>query len=215
MAGSAGAVYTCVCNVADLLPLSLFILRRQIFDNNKQVLLIALLFVAVISSYAIAIRYSWAGMYSVPVAAIPLMMTVMFDSRVALFGLWTLAFIGGHFLGFDFEFTFATIFAGSLGIFSVRDIKNRGQIFLSAAIVALGYAAVLGAAWLLYDVPIDIWKGDFIRAMINTAQIIVVLPLLWIFERVFDVTTDLDLAGVVGYEPPAAQRAQFACARDV
>ncbi len=173
--------------------LYLYILRRQIFDNNKHVLLIALLFIGVISSYAVAIRYPWAGMYSVPVAAIPLMMTVMFDSRVALFGLWTLAFIGGHFLGFDFEFTFATIFAGSLGIFSVRDIKNRGQIFLSAAIVALGYAAVLGAGWLLYDVPMDIWSEDFIRAMINTAQIIVVLPLLWVFERAFDITTDLTL----------------------
>ena len=132
-------------------------------------------------------------MYLVPVAAIPLMMTVMFDSRVALFGLWTLAFIGGHFLGFDFEYTFATIFAGSLGIFSVRDIKNRGQIFLSAAIVALGYAIVLGASWLLYDVPIDIWSDDFVRAMINAAQIIVVLPLLWVFERAFDITTDLTL----------------------
>lgn len=173
--------------------LYLYLLRRQIFDNNKHVLLIALLFIAVIGSYAIAIRYSWAGMYAVPVAAVPLMLTVMFDSRVALFGLWTLAFIGGHYLGFDFEFTFATLFAGSLGIFSVRDIKNRGQIFMSAAIVALGYTAVLGAGWLLYDVPVDIWTDDFVRAMINTAQIIVVLPLLWIFERIFDITTDLTL----------------------
>ena len=173
--------------------LYLYVLRRQIFDNNKHVLLIAILFLAIILSFAIAVRYPWAGLYAVPVAAIPLMMTVMFDSRVALFGLWTLAFIGGHFAGFDFEYTFATIFAGSLGIFSVRDIKNRGQIFLSATIVAIGYTIVLGASWLLYDIPMDLWTHDFARAMVNAAQIIVVLPLLWIFERAFDITTDLTL----------------------
>ena len=173
--------------------LYLFVLRRQIFDNNKYILLIAILFTAVIGSFAVAVRYPWAGIYSVPVAAIPLMLTVLFDSRVALFGLWALAFIGGHFIGYDFEYTFATIFAGTLGIFSVRNIKNRGQIFLSAAIVAFGYAVVLGAGWLLYDVPLDAWKDDFIRAMINAAQIIVVLPLLWVFERAFDITTDLTL----------------------
>ncbi len=173
--------------------LYLYVLRRQIFDNNKHVLLIAILFLAIILSFAIAVRYPWAGLYAVPVAAIPLMMTVMFDSRVALFGLWTLAFIGGHFAGFDFEYTFATIFAGTLGIFSVRDIKNRGQIFLSATIVAIGYTIVLGASWLLYDIPMEIWTTDFARAMVNAAQIIVVLPLLWIFERAFDITTDLTL----------------------
>lgn len=173
--------------------LYLYVLRRPIFDNNKHVLLIALLFAGVIGSFAIAIRYPWAGMYSVPVAVIPLMMTVMFDSRVALFGLWTLAFIGGHFQGYDFEYTFATIFAGSLGVFSVRDIKNRGQIFLSAAIVALGYAMVLGAGWLVNGIPLESLSSDFGRAMINAAQVIVVLPLLWIFEKAFDVTTDLTL----------------------
>ncbi|MEM8489056.1 MAG: HDIG domain-containing metalloprotein, partial [Bacteroidota bacterium] len=173
--------------------LYLFVLRRRVFDNNKHILLIALLFIGIIGSFAIAIRYPWAGMYAVPVAVIPLMMTVMFDSRVALFGLWTLAFIGGHFLNYDFEYTFATIFAGTLGIFSVRDIKNRGQIFLSAAAVAIGYAVVLGASWLLYDVPIELWSNDFGRAMINAAQVIVVVPLLWVFERAFDITTDLTL----------------------
>ena len=173
--------------------LYLFVMRKNIFGDNRKVLLIVLLFIGIICSYAIAVRYPFMGIYSVPVAIVPVMLTVLFDSRVALFGLVALALIGGHFHGYDFEFTLATLFAGVLGVFSVRDIKNRGQIFLSAAIVGLGYAVILFSSWLLYDTSADVLIDDFIRIVINAAQLIVVLPLLWVFERAFDITTDLTL----------------------
>ncbi len=173
--------------------LYLYFLRRQIYDDNRKVLLIALLFAGIIGSYALAIRYPLFGMYAVPVAVAPVMLTVMFDSRVALFGLLTLALVGGHLLGYDFEFTFATIFACNLGVFSVRDIKNRGQIFLSAGMVFLGYGLVLGATWLMYDTPPGLFGEEMIRVGINSLMLIVSLPLLWIFERAFDITTDLTL----------------------
>ena len=173
--------------------LYLFVLRRQIFDDNRKVLLIVLLFIGIIAAYAIAIRNSIFGMYVVPVAIVPVMLTVLFDSRVAIFGLLTLSFIGGHFNGYDFEFTFATLFAGFLGVFSVRDIKNRGQIFLSAAIVGVGYAIVLTSSWLVFDISTEVLTEDLVQVAINAGLLIVVLPLLWVFERAFDITTDLTL----------------------
>ena len=173
--------------------LYLFVLRRQIFDDNRKVLLIVLLFIGIIGTFAIVIRSSVFNIYAIPVAIVPVMLTVLFDSRVALFGLLTLAFIGGHFNGYDFEFAFSTLFAGFLGVFSVRDIKNRGQIFLSAAIVGLGYAVILVSSWLVFDVSTTVLSGDLMSVTINAALLIVVLPLLWVFERAFDITTDLTL----------------------
>lgn len=173
--------------------LYLYILRRQIFDDNRKVLLIVLLFIGIIATYAVVIRSSVFNIYAIPVAIVPVMLTVLFDSRVALFGLLTLAFIGGHFNGYDFEFTFSTLFAGFLGVFSVRDIKNRGQIFLSAAIVGLGYTLILVSSWLVFDVSTTVLSEDLMSVTINAALLIVVLPLLWVFERAFDITTDLTL----------------------
>ena len=173
--------------------LYLYVLRRKIFDDNRKVLLIVLLFIGIIGSYAIVVRSSFLNIYAIPVAIVPVMLTVLFDSRVALFGLITLAFIGGHFNGYDFEFTFATLFAGFLGVFSVRDIKNRGQIFLSAAIVGVGYVIILTSSWLVFDVSTNVLYEDLMSVAINAAQLIVVLPLLWVFERAFDITTDLSL----------------------
>ena len=132
-------------------------------------------------------------MLAVPVAIVSVLLTVMFDSRVALFGTLTLALIGGLLLRYDFEFTFATLFAATLGIYSVRDIRNRSQFYLSAGFVFIGYAVVLLGTYLLQNPTFDRFVGDLISAGINSFLLIMALPLLWVFERVFDITTDIRL----------------------
>jgi len=129
--------------------LYLFLLRRPIFDDAKLMLLINILLLTIILLYGVALRLALVDMYLVPVAVVSILLTVMFDSRAAMFATLTLALLGGLLLGFDFGFTFATIFAGSLGIFSVRDIRNRSQFFLSAGLVFLGYITVLTAGLML------------------------------------------------------------------
>ena len=173
--------------------LYLYILRRPLYDDIRTVLVIALQFCIVIFSFAVAVRSEALGIYVVPVAVAPVMMTVLFDSRIALIGLFSLAFLGGLLTGYDLEFTFATVLAGTFAIFSVRDIKNRGQIFLSAGVLFVGYAIVLGATWLLYDTPREVFLGDLTRVAINAVLLISSLPLLWVFERTFGITTDLTL----------------------
>ncbi len=173
--------------------LYLFLLRRENFDDNKQVLLISILFALVVGLFAIAVRLPTQWMLAVPVAIVSVLLTVIFDSRVGIFGTLTLALIGGNLLGYDFEFAFATIFAGTLGVFSVRDIKNRGQFFLSAGLVFVGYLTVLGATTLFYSAPSSVLLGDLLQAGINSFLLIIAYPLLWVFERAFGVTTDLTL----------------------
>jgi cyclic-di-AMP phosphodiesterase PgpH len=127
------------------------------------------------------------------VAIASVLLTVMFDSRVGLFGTLTIALIGAHLLRFDFEFAFATLLAGALGVFSVRDIRNRGQFFVSAGLVFIGYLAVLVASWLIFDFSAERFLGDMLLVGINSFLLIMAYPLLWVFERAFDITTDLSL----------------------
>ena len=174
--------------------LYLFMVRRLIFDDNPKILLMALLCAGIIGLFALAVRMDAAGMmYAVPVVIVSVVFTVIFDSRVGLFGTLALALIGGLLLGYDFEFTFATLFGGTLGVFSVRDIKNRGQFFLSAGMVFIGYFVILGASWLFIDSSAMLLGSNLLMAAISSFLLIIAYPLLWIFERAFDITTDLTL----------------------
>lgn len=173
--------------------LYLYLLRPQIFSDNRLMFLIALLFLGVIATYGVGMRMALVNMYMVPVAVVAILLTVIFDSRVGLFGTLTLALIGSHLLNYDFTFTFATLFAGTLGIFSVRDIRNRGQFFLSAGVVLVGYVLVLTATWLLQNKPLDRFTDELMFVSINAVLMLLAYPMLWIFERVFGITTDLTL----------------------
>ncbi len=82
--------------------LYLFLLRRSIFEDNRQIMLLAILFAGIVGLYAVAIRVEALAMYIVPVAIAPILLTVIFDSRVGLFGALTLALIGGQLLNYDF-----------------------------------------------------------------------------------------------------------------
>jgi cyclic-di-AMP phosphodiesterase PgpH len=173
--------------------LYLFLIRRRIFDDNRKVFLIALLFAGVIGMLAIALRLPQLYMYAVPVAIASILLTVIFDSRVGIFATLTFGLLGGNLLGYDFEFAFATIFAGAMGVFSVRDIKNRGQFFLSAGLVLIGYLLVLSAGWLIFDPPGERVMSHILQVTVNSFLLLMAYPLLWVFERAFDVTTDLTL----------------------
>ncbi|MDA0873875.1 MAG: HDIG domain-containing protein [Bacteroidetes bacterium] len=173
--------------------LYLYLLRKPIFEDNAMITLITLLFLGVIAVFGVALRAALIDMYVVPVAIVAIVLTVIFDSRVAFFGSLTLALTGSHLLNYDFGFTFATVFASALGIFSVRDIRNRSQFFLSASVVFVGYMLVLTANLLLQGTPTDRFVDLTIFVAINSVLLLLAYPALWIFERVFDVTTDLTL----------------------
>ena len=189
--------------------LYLFLLRRQIFDSNAQIFLITLLFLMIIGLFAAAIRISPVAMLAVPVAIVSVVVTVIFDSRVGFFATLALGLIGAVMLGYDLEFFFATIAAGVLGVFSVRDIKNRGQFFLSGGAVFLGYFWILVATWLYLGRPTDQFWVDTLYVGANAFMLIMAYPLLWVFERAFDITTDLTLLELSDTNRPLLRELSF------
>lgn len=173
--------------------LYLYLMRRQVFFETRYLMLIGLLFAVIIVFFGVAVRLPEAAALAVPVSLASILLTVIFDSRVGMFGTITLACIGGLVFGYDFEFTFATIFAGMLAVFSVRDVKNRSQIILSAGLVFGAYVVMASAYLLLNAGELDDYLSDIALIGINSVLLLLAYPLLWIFERTFGVTTDLTL----------------------
>jgi putative nucleotidyltransferase with HDIG domain len=171
--------------------LYLYLLRRAVFDDNTMVVLMAVLFAATVGLFAFALRVPYLQMYVVPVSILAVLLTVMFDSRVGLFGTITISMIGAVLLQYDFEFFFATVFAGTMGVHSVRDIKNRAQFFLSAGVVFLSYTVVLGATYLLQGTATTFLLADLVQVAISSFFLVMAYPLLWVFERSFGLSTDL------------------------
>lgn len=173
--------------------LYLYLFRARIFRDNLQLGLLVLLFGFAMTLHTLASSIAPQARWSVPVALVPILLTVVFDSRLGFFGAVTLALLSGLFWGKDFELALAVLFGSALAVFSVRDITHRGQFFATAGLVFAAHAAVWIGFALLRSAP---WE-DFGRMLAyiggNAVLTLLAYPLLWIVERLFRLTTDLTL----------------------
>ena len=186
--------------------LYLYLIRREIYQSNRDLLLIVLLFGLIVGLYALTVRLPWANLYAVPVALVAVQLTIVFNSTVGLLGTLALAFIGGAMVGLDLEYGMASFLGGTLGVFSVRDIKNRGQFVISALLVFLGHLVVLAASWLYLGAPASRLGEEVFFAAIGSSFIITSYLVLWGLERVFDITTDLTLLELSDTNRPVLKR---------
>ena len=80
--------------------------RPEIFRSTKFILLLALFYAAVVVSFGMVVRFAPIEfIYAVPVVIVSVLLTVIFDSRLAFFGTFVLALLGGLMLDSNFTYT--------------------------------------------------------------------------------------------------------------
>ncbi len=172
----------------------LYLYRRTIFNNNAMFLLVFLAMGIIIAASAIIYHVESVPSYIVPVAIAPIILTIIFDSRVGLISTFTLALLTGIIHSNSFQYVVATTTACSLGLYTVRDIKDRSQFFFTTpGIVFLAYAVVL-TGFNLSD--FNEWSElgtELTFVGINAVFILFTYPLILLFEKLFNVTTDFTL----------------------
>ncbi len=168
--------------------------RPMVYSSNKSMVLLSLLYAGTVIAFAAVIRLApMEFMYAVPVVIVSVLLTVIFDSRLALLGTLALAIVGGFLLHSDFTYTWATLVGGVFATFSARSLRNRGQLFLTATYAFGGYALAFATVWLYEGIA---WSsiGEYLLfAGIGSFLLVTAYPFVWVLERVFDITTDLRL----------------------
>ncbi len=172
----------------------LYLYRRTIFDSPAMFLLVFLVLSLIIVPSAFIYQIESVNSFIVPVAVAPIILTIIFDSRVGLMATITLALITGLIYDSSFEYTVATTDACSLGVFSVRDIKKRSQFFFTTpGVVFITYLLVVGGFALARFSGWEKLLNDSFFIAINAVFILFTYPLILLFEKMFKVTTDFTL----------------------
>ena len=187
----------------------LFLFRKRIFNDNSSLGLITSLF-CLEGLFAYATRVADVSvplqfLIFVPMAS--MLLAIIYDSRVAFYGTVIISLLVAGIRGNDYPIALASIIAGSLGAYTVRDISNRTQIFRSIGFIFLGYMLSILALGLerFEDFPtmgLEIALG-FGNALISS---ILTYALLLFFERAFNITTDLRLVELADINQPLLQR---------
>ena len=172
----------------------LYLYRNPIFSNNAMLTLV-LLAMAIVLTFAIfVIRIDGLSIYLVPMAIAPIILTIIFDSRVGLMTTTALALTIAFMSGNNFEYVVSAITASSIAVYSVRDIKNRSQFFLTTpALVFVSYVLILLGFTLIRPGGWDVFWSMMIFVVGNAIFIWLTYPLILLFEKLFKVTTEVSL----------------------
>ena len=127
----------------------------------------------------------------------------MFDSRVGFYSTVIIALITGGIKGNDYSFMAMNLFAGAISVYTVRDIKNRSQIFRSFLFILLGYVVSIAAFGLERYASAENILIEFAFAGTNALiSPVLTYGLLIFFERFFKITTDLTLLELSNFDRP-------------
>lgn len=188
-----------------LLGVYLALLRRKIFDDNTKLILITIIvvFVSFISFLVNQIDVQAPVQFLIFIPAASMLITIIFDSRMGFIMTVILALIAGALRGNDYTFAVMNIIAGGLSVYTVRDIKNRSQIFRSFLAILLGYFFSIFAFGLERFAPVEIMLVEFAFAGSNALiSPVLTYGLLIFFEKIFKITTDLTLLELSNFDRP-------------
>lgn len=202
-------VFFHVILIVALYAIYLYLFRKRIFHSNTRLALIAIVILlqTLFAYLTLVIDVKAPLQYLIFVPAASMLLTIIFDSRVAFYGTVTVAFLVAGIRGNDYSVALTSLVAGALAVYTVRDIKHRTQIFRSIIFIFVGYALVILALGLERFTTASTIAGEMTLALINAVfSPVITYALLIFFERSFRVTTDLTLLELSDLNHPLLKR---------
>ena len=177
-----------------LLLLFLHSYRFEIYENNRKLTFIFFNILIVIMAVTAITNYNTDYVFAVPICILPLIIKAFFDARLGLFTHVLTILLLGFIVPNSFEFVFLQITAGIITIQSVEQLYRRANLFISVGQIVLVY--IIG-----YFAFTSIQEGSILKLnftpvglfMLNGLLMLFVQPLIYIYERIFGLISDVSL----------------------
>ena len=189
-----------------ILFLYLFYFRSDVYNSNKKLLAVLLVFAIQLVFIKFAANFQ-IPIYAFPVAMLPIVITVLFDAQIGIISAIALALLLGVMHRFDFTLTFLTISMGTVTSLISSEVRRRTQFIRIVMTTVLSY--------MIFVIMIESLKlnpvGDLQTLLLYAAGsgfVSVVLSIFFIpfVETLFSITTDLTLLELSDLNHPLLKR---------
>jgi cyclic-di-AMP phosphodiesterase PgpH len=177
-----------------VLMLFLFVFRKEVFDDNRRILLILLSVFLMVFLTSQVVRINVQYLFLVPVCIVPIVIRAFFDNRLALYVHINTIILIGFLVPRSFEFVFLQFIAGIIAILSMVSLRRRSQLFSTVMLIFLTYSAVFFGLSLAHTGSLDAVDWINIVYFLGASTLtLFAYPLIFMFERLFGLPTDFSL----------------------
>lgn len=173
----------------------LYTYRTHLFYDNFRLLAITLIFLITLCSVYFIHLVGQLSIFLIPFATSAILLCILFDSKVALRLVLSLSLLSGILLDYDFFIMFFAVVSGSVGIYSVRRVRNRSEFYRSMISIPIANVLLVIATT---STMISTTATDFIYQLMlgilnGVMSPILAIGLLPVFESIFRISTDITL----------------------
>ena len=181
--------------IVTLLMVFLRLFRRDIFEDNRKISLILVVITVMLVSLSWAISLKIPNLYYIPYCIVPIIIRVLFDTRLALNIHLLVVLVAGFFVPNSFEFAFLQVTSGMVAIYTIKNLIKREQFLISALLILLNYfVAYLGISLIRNNGLVSSLEWvNFVPFVFSVLLSLLAYPLIYAFEKVFGLTSEVTL----------------------
>ncbi|MFW6275760.1 MAG: HD family phosphohydrolase, partial [bacterium] len=172
----------------------LYIYRLDIIHQFSKLSFMLLLMVSIVALTNFINIMPEVNIYLVPFAVYPIIIRIFFDSRTAIFTLIIATLLTGFYAPNNYEFVLMQITAGVVAVFSLNKMHRRGHIIMAAMLVFVSYSLVFATLEMIYEGTLAAFNIKMLQWFaISSVLILLVYPLVYVFEKIFGFVSDVTL----------------------
>jgi len=180
--------------VVTLLMVFLYLFRIDVYSNNRLLSLILLVVTGMLIVLSWSLKLKLSSLYYIPFCIVPIIIRILFDTRLALNIHLLMVLVSGFFVPNSFEFAFLQVTAGMVSIYSIKTLVKREQFLISSLIILITYfVGYLGIVLIRDGSLSDIGYASFVPFIVSVGLTLLAYPLIYAFERLFGITSDVTL----------------------
>lgn len=180
--------------------------RGALFENNQMLVLFGSLFLLIggIGYLLVSLNLSE---YLIPATVLAMVITILFDARIAVMAAVTLAIFLSFVIGGKLDYAIVSLFTSVAAIYAVRHLRKRAQLFSAILYILIGgFIAITALGILKRSDWADLRTEYLFLAISGMLAPFLTYGLSALFEMIFDVTSDLTLLELSDFNHPLLKR---------
>lgn len=168
--------------------------RPRIYSHTRHLFFVVGLVVVMVGMMCVSIRLQLGHAYLLPFAILPIILRTFYDGHLAFIAHIITSILCGLLISSGYEFIMLQAVAGMVAIFCLSKIAKRRQLFTAVLMVTASYIITYTGMSLLQEGRLaNIGLRPYMWFIINGLFLFVSYPLIFFFERLFGLVSDVTL----------------------
>ncbi len=190
-----------------LLILYLAYFRPEIFNQKRHLTFILFLIILMVVISRFIVTHGLLNIYVIPIAILPILFRVFFDSRTAIYGLMVTCLLIGYFAPNNYEFIFLNLIAGIISVFTLYKLHRRSHLVFTSLWVLFTYSVLYLALSMVQEGNMESIRWQNLQWFAaNALLLLLVYPLVYIFEKLFGFVSDVTLIELSNTNQPLLRK---------